>query len=267
MSSAVATVPSVTDPRELALLRAVGLDRVSAEQRELALNIAQRYELDLLLKHLVMVDGRPYITRDGLLHVAHRSGQLDGIETTDPVLSDGFWRASCSVYRKDMSRPFTYSGRYPENGQNKKFAPEMAVKVAEVMALRRAFDVAAPTAEERWDADISVPEAAPRPSLAERAKAAAVEVVKEAGLTKAAFVAALKANDIPSQYAAEVRMRLFPDGGELTDEQRQQLFDVLVDTKPYEPAEEEPVEGEAIEEPPTLELTEEEKAAIGGRLG
>jgi hypothetical protein len=260
VSTAIATVPSVTDPRELALLRAVGLDRVSAEQRELALNIAKRYELDLLLKHLVMVDGRPYITRDGLLHVAHRSGQLDGIETTDAILADGFWRASCSVYRKDMSRPFTYSGRYPENGNNKKFAPEMAVKVAEVMALRRAFDVAAPAADERWDTDLPVAEIAPRPTLADRAKAAATEVVQSTGLTKSAFVAALKANNISSQYAAEVRMRLFPDGGELNDEQRQQLFDLLLDTQPYdEPWAEQP-------EQPTMELTDEEKAAVVGDL-
>jgi hypothetical protein len=261
MSTAIATVPEVTDPRELALLKAVGLDRVSPEQRELALNIANRYELDLMLKHLVMVDGRPYITRDGLLHVAHRSGQLDGIECTDPVLADGYWRASCSVYRKDMSRPFTYSGRYPENGSNKKFAPEMATKVAEVMALRRAFDVAAPAAEERWDMEVPTVEQAPRQTLAERAQAKATEVIETTGLTKAAFMAALKANEIPPKYAAQVRMVLFPDGDELSDEQRQQLFDALVDTEPYaEHPPEEPVEAEM------LPLDDEERELIAGTL-
>ena len=60
--------------RKLALLKAVGLDRVPPEQRELALAIAKRYDLDLMLKHLVLVDGRPYVTRDALLHIAHRSG-------------------------------------------------------------------------------------------------------------------------------------------------------------------------------------------------
>jgi hypothetical protein len=165
----LATVPAVSDPRELALLKAVGLDRVAPEQRELALNIAQRYDLDLMLKHLVMVEGRPYITRDGLLHLAHRSGQLDGIETSEPVIVDDYWRSTCSVYRKDMSRPFTYTGRYPTKGGNAKFAPEMAVKVGEVMALRRAFDVAAPALEERWDVDVPVVAAPPKPTLAERA--------------------------------------------------------------------------------------------------
>ena len=177
MNTALATVQ---DPRELAVLKAVGFDRLSPEQRELGLTIAKRYELDPLLKHIVMIEGRAYITRDGLLHIAHRSGQLDGIETTEPAIIDGFWRASCSVYRKDMSRPFTYTGRYPTQGGNQKFAPEMAVKVAEVMALRRAFDVAAPTAEERWDvpetAEAVASASAAAPSLAERAAAKRAEL-------------------------------------------------------------------------------------------
>lgn len=168
MTTETAIAPTEDGTRKLALLKAIGLDRLAPEQRELALNIAKRYELDLLLKHLVMIEGRPYVTRDGLLHIAHRSGQLDGIETTEPSIVDGFWRVSASVYRKDMTRPFTYFGRYPTQGGNQKFAPEMATKVAEVMALRRAFDVAAPTAEERWDTEVPV-EVAPAPqSLAER---------------------------------------------------------------------------------------------------
>lgn len=234
--SAIATVPTVTDPRELALLKAVGLDRVNSEQRELALNIAKRYELDLLLKHLVMIDGRPYVTRDGLLHIAHRSGQLDGIETSEPVVVDDYWRSTCSVYRKDMSRPFTYTGRYPTKGGNAKFAPEMAVKVGEVMALRRAFDVAAPTAEERWDVDVQLPvETAPKPSLAERAaqKRAEVEtppVAESAGLSKREFVTLLAEHDISPEYAMAVRGELYPDTSvELTDAERRELFESLLE--------------------------------------
>jgi len=153
--------------RKLALLRAIGLDKLSEEQRELALNIAKRYELDLLLHQAVIIDGKIYVTRDGLLHIAHRSGQFDGIEVTPPVLEGEFWRATASVFRKDMGRPFTYPGRYPAKGGNTRFAPEMAIKVAEVMALRRAFDVSAPVAEERWDRDLPEPPVAPQ-TLAER---------------------------------------------------------------------------------------------------
>lgn len=246
--SAIATVPTVTDPRELALLKAVGLDRVNPEQRELALNIAKRYELDLLLKHLVMIDGRPYVTRDGLLHIAHRSGQLDGMETSEPVVVDDYWRSTCSVYRKDMSRPFTYTGRYPTKGGNAKFAPEMAVKVGEVMALRRAFDVAAPTAEERWDVDVQLPvEPTPKPTLAERAaqKRAEVEQPAEpakeeqpapAGMTKREFVDALAANRIDPDYAASVKEVMWPGHtGDLTETQRAELLAELTKEASSEP--------------------------------
>lgn len=162
--------------RKLALLKAVGLDRVAPEQRELALAIAKRYDLDLLLKHLVLIEGRPYITRDALLWIAHRSGQFDGITVTRPLIEGDYWYAEATVYRKDMSHPFVYGGRYPTKGGNAKFAPEMAVKVAESMALRRAFNVSAPSADERWDAELPVIEPEPPKSLAEKAaeKVAAV---------------------------------------------------------------------------------------------
>src|SRR5512137_1235913 len=161
-----ATTQTTDEKRGVALLKAVGLDKVAPEQRELALNIADRYGLDLLLKHLVLIEGRAYITRDGLIHIAHRSGVFDGIEVTPAEKSDGYWRSTCSVWRKDMTRPFTYHGRYPASGGNAKYAEEMAVKVAEVAALRRAFDVSAPTVEERWE-EVEVPAAPKASSLAE----------------------------------------------------------------------------------------------------
>jgi len=174
-----ALAPVETGSLDLALLKAVGLDRAAPEQRKLAINIADRYGLDLLLKHLVLVEGRPYITRDALLHIAHRSGQFDGISVTEPAVSDGYWRCTATVYRKDMTHAFTYPGRYPATGGNAKFAEEMAIKVAESMALRRAFNVAAPVVEERWDVEAPAEPPAPRPTLAERAaeKAAAVAAV------------------------------------------------------------------------------------------
>lgn len=107
--------------------------------------VAQRYDLDPLLKHVIVIPkGGVYITRDGLLHVAHRSGQLDGIVVEqEPALSeDGKeWTARVSVYRKDMGHPFTFPGRYPVNGGNRDYAQEMSLKAAEAHALRRAFDV------------------------------------------------------------------------------------------------------------------------------
>ena len=107
--------------------------------------VAQRYDLDPLLKHVIVIPkGGVYVTRDGLLHVAHRSGQLDGIVVDqEPTLSeDGSeWVSRVSVYRKDMGHPFTFPGRYPVAGGNREYAQEMSLKAAEAHALRRAFDV------------------------------------------------------------------------------------------------------------------------------
>ncbi len=143
--------------RKQAILRAVGLDRAAPEQRELAIAIAKRYDLDLMLKHLVLIDGKPYVTRDALLWIAHRDGHLDGIEVTEPVVRDyqgvDYWYCEATVYRSDMTHPFKYGGRYPVKGGNAKFGPEMATKVAESMSLRRAFNISAPTQDERFDVE------------------------------------------------------------------------------------------------------------------
>lgn len=120
--------------------------------------VAQRYDLDPLLKHVIVIPkGGVYITRDGLLHVAHRSGQLDGIVVEqEPTMSeDGKeWVARVAVYRKDMRHPFTFPGRYSTTGSNREYAQEMALKAAEAHALRRAFDVTGlPTLDERRPAE------------------------------------------------------------------------------------------------------------------
>lgn len=105
--------------------------------------VCQRYDLDPVLKHVIVIPkGGVYITRDGLLHIAHRSGQLDGIVVEqDPTLIDGEWVAKVTVHRRDMRHGFTFPGRYPVNGGNRQYAQEMALKAAEAHALRRAFDV------------------------------------------------------------------------------------------------------------------------------
>lgn len=247
------TVPD-NDARGVALLKAVGLDRVQPEQRDLALAIADRYGLDVMLKHLVMVEGKPYITRDGLLHVAHRSGLFDGIEVSRPQLEGEYWTASCTVFRRDMTRGFTYHGRYPAKGGNARFAPEMAVKVSEVMALRRAFDISAPVVEERWDMEAQGLPAEPpaRQTLADRARAAVSTIAPKAlpepqpaqepdeyedmeaiaaevfdapepvapSVTSEALTAWMAANGIEKAYAASVAAEMFPGVKRLNDEQR-----------------------------------------------
>ena len=183
MTTDIAPIPvdEVDDRRrKAALLKALGLDKAPAEQVELVMAIAKRYELDPLLKHLVLIDGRPFVTRDGLLWIAHRSGVLDGIEVTEdphivtlPGLGE-FWQARVKVYRKDWSRGVEFPGRYPTKSGNQKYGPEMALKNAESMAYRRAFNVSVATVDEQWDvnavqADVDTVSAPAQPrTLAER---------------------------------------------------------------------------------------------------
>lgn len=134
------------------IMQALGLDARDPMTQTLLL-VCERYGLDPLLRHIIMIEGKPFVTRDGYLFVAHRNGQLDGIDVVAEGDSPQEWWARVTVWRKDMSRGFTYRGRFPKPGRKGKehaYGPEMAVKCAESMALRRAFPVAGlPSADER----------------------------------------------------------------------------------------------------------------------
>lgn len=132
------------------VLKVVGLNPHDPTAQAILL-ICDRYGLDPLLKHVVPIKGQIYVTRDGLLHVAHLSRQFDGMEVISQGETQTHHTAKVAVYRKDMSHPFIYIGRYPKAGQNRAYGPEMAVKCAEVMGLRRAFNVALAAREELWD--------------------------------------------------------------------------------------------------------------------
>lgn len=141
------------DENDQNLIKYLGLDPRKPEDRA-AVAVCRHYGFDPVLRHVIVLPrGGVYVCRDGLLHVAHRSGQLDGIVVEqDPVLDAerNEWVAKVSVYRRDMKFPFTYPGRYPANGSNKQYAPEMALKAAEAHALRRAFDITGlPTLDEQ----------------------------------------------------------------------------------------------------------------------
>ncbi len=139
------------DPTDEKVLQYLGLSPSDPKARAVVA-VARRYDLDPILKHVIVIPkGGVYITRDGFLHVAHTSGQLDGIVVDqEPTLSeDGReWVARVSVWRKDMQHPFTYPGRYAVNGSNRDYAQEMALKAAEAHALRRAFNVTGIPAED-----------------------------------------------------------------------------------------------------------------------
>lgn len=142
--------------------------------------VCRRYDLDPVLKHVIVIPkGGVYVTRDGLLHIAHRSGQLDGIVVDqDPTIVDGEWVARVSVYRKDMGHPFTYPGRYSVNGGNKQYAQEMALKAAEAHALRRAFAVTGIPAFDEQRPESPVQPAGQRATAADRVREAIANAPK-----------------------------------------------------------------------------------------
>lgn len=148
------------------LLRNLIMPKASDAQIELALEVCGRYGFDPLLKHIVFIGDNLYVTRDGLIDNAHRSGQFDGIQATAERDAEGKWTATATVWRKDMAHPFVYSAYEPEH---RKGTPSwgsspraMTIKCAEVMALRRAFDISLGSVEEMGfdalDADYSVHE-------------------------------------------------------------------------------------------------------------
>lgn len=118
--------------------------------------LSRKYDLDPLLNELAVISTkqglRPYITRDGLLTIAHRSGFFDGMTTDDLHEGESGWGATVTVWRKDMSHGFTYSagcGKQEPQAQQG-HGPEMALARAERRALHRAFNI--PTTGGEWDA-------------------------------------------------------------------------------------------------------------------
>jgi hypothetical protein len=150
VSSTPVPVPAAAPNVGAEVLRYLGLDPRNIETHALVL-LCQRYRLDPLLNHagvIVTKNGpRPYITRDGMLEVAHRSGVFDGMvvdEERRNSENDGY-TAYVSVWRKDMTHPFRYGAQCKDTEPQARngVGPEMALARAERRALRRAFNIPA----------------------------------------------------------------------------------------------------------------------------
>jgi len=119
-----------------------------------------------------------FVGRDGLLGIAHKTGQLDGIETLAIVQDKNgnvqetkivypgakLIGATCTVWRKDMSHPVNVAVSLSEydgkRGNWAKMPETMIKKVAEAHALRRAFSIHGLYLQEEFDGnhqDISEP--------------------------------------------------------------------------------------------------------------
>jgi hypothetical protein len=136
----VSLVPTNVDMRRV--LQTLNLNESDPKTQALLL-VCDKYHLDPLLKHVQIIQGSTYITRDGYLAIAHASGQFDGMETVEDEETDNAFIVKVSVYRKDMKHPFTAKGRSEKKRTNNGPDPaDMALARAERRALRRAFNVA-----------------------------------------------------------------------------------------------------------------------------
>lgn len=119
------------------------------EQFMLMLELAKRYQLDPFAGQIWATPAGIFVGRDGFLVLAHRTGDLDGLETTFEERDGKLFAATCTVWHKRMSHPIKVTVRLEEfyrpvapgkkPGAWQKMPYVMLQKCAESHALRRAF--------------------------------------------------------------------------------------------------------------------------------
>lgn len=150
------------------MLERVGMARfpqdLTVQDKKLLAQVAITYGFDPLLNEISIYQGRPFVSIDGRYRKALETGELDGVETrpatrqerTDWEIPEGDFFFRCEVYRKGSSRPFVGWGRVrrSETVGGKGYKPvetnpqRMAEKRAESQALRKAFFLPLPSAED-----------------------------------------------------------------------------------------------------------------------
>jgi len=132
--------------------------------------IAKKYDLDPIQHEIWAIKygnepAKIMTGRDGFLSLAHKTGQLNGLETL-AIKKDGsvvptcldpkeLAGAVCKVWRKDMQYPFVVAVALHEYNTGKsnwsKMPETMIKKVAESQVLRRAFNISGLYAPEEME--------------------------------------------------------------------------------------------------------------------
>ena len=154
---------------QIELIKRTVAKGASDDELKLFLHLASRYDLDPFTRQIWFIkygdDAHIFTGRDGFLHIAHRSGAFNGMNTTLREEPIGFeiryynrkekkvetlkrpsqFVATCTVYRKDMEQPFVCEVWESEYSTGQGLWPTkrrvMIQKVAEASTLRRAFDI------------------------------------------------------------------------------------------------------------------------------
>ena len=220
---ATTLTPTAAEAAELARTKIFA--GIPDDEVKLALAIAGRYGLDPLLRHLVLIPGgknrryNVYITRDGLLHIAHTSGKPWSIEIDEPVKRENPYTGKQDIYLKGRVKvldPTTgqtqvfeggvwFSEYNAGQGSWKTHPAAMHQKVLEVYLLRRAFDVALTPIEE-MDRVTQPAEPVPVEAQAiEPQKAEAVEPKPATPRQKGAIHTVLKELGFTEETASDAR--------------------------------------------------------------
>jgi len=154
---------------QIELIKRTVAKGASDDELKLFLHLASRYDLDPFTRQIWFIkygdDAHIFTGRDGFLHIAHRSGAFNGMQTQlreEPVSfeikfynkREKRWEALkkpsqfvaiCTVFRKDMEKPFKCEVWESEYSTGQGLWPTkrrvMIQKVAEATTLRRAFDI------------------------------------------------------------------------------------------------------------------------------
>lgn len=99
------TLEMYTPEKQKEALELLGL-KGPPNQIQLLFQLGEKYQLDILTKEVTLIPGKgPFIGVWGRLHIAHRSGKLDGLELDDEWDTDRHHCVRVIVWRKDMGRP------------------------------------------------------------------------------------------------------------------------------------------------------------------
>jgi len=136
---------------------------LSTTDRQLIAKVSIEYGLDPLFGELMVYQGRPYVTIDARRRKAQETCNLDGINSRPATVAEKKSRQTpdndylffCEVWVKGASHAFTGWGHVREKEtKGSDYLPIvndpmfMAEKRAEAQALRRAFHIPLPSAEE-----------------------------------------------------------------------------------------------------------------------